>query len=607
MLLTTFLAAQEVTLKAYAPNLVEVGERFQLTYSANKRPKNFNLPSIKGFEILAGPSTSSSTSIEMINGRVTQKQTYSYTYILQAVKEGTFTIPPAEARIGNKIIRSNPLRIEVVDAGEDNQQNGNIATRHAGSSGAGKESLSGELASGNLFVAVRANKHSAVVGEPIEVTIKVYTRVNIVGFENAKFPAFDGFWSQELETNTNIFFKQEKVNGKIYNVGIIRRYLLYPQKADKLTISPFEMDVIYQAAANRPRSLFDEFFGGGVETYRKRVLSKPVTIEVKKLPENAPKSFNGAVGSYKIALSVDKHTLKANEAVTFKLKVTGKGNIKLMGTPAVEFPSTFEVFDPKVSDNISLKSIGSYGSKTFEYVAIPRTPGKYRINPVAFTYYDLAKKRYVTLHSKPVDLNVTADSSSASGVVVTGYSKEDIKFIGKDIRFIKSSAKRFYPLNTFVVASGLYHLAYVVALLLFIIFLYGYRKHLQLASDAGLMRQRKADRMAKKRLIKAKQLLQQNSSEQFYQEVHRALWGYLSDKLAIPPADLNIEEVVERLSEKNIEQADIELLTGIVDRCEYARFSPDNNHSQMDTLYNDTLALISAIENKIGKVKAKLW
>ncbi|HSA04640.1 MAG TPA: BatD family protein, partial [Tenuifilaceae bacterium] len=307
--------AQNVTIEAYAPNVVELGEQFRLTYTLTARPSSFNPPSIADFDVIAGPSTSSNTSIEMINGKVTQTQTYTYTYILEATKEGKFSIDAAEATVNGNKIKSNALSIEVVKASANTRQNNQQSTK--------QQASGADLPNDELFVAIETNKKSAYVGEPIEATIKIYTRVGIAGFEEAKFPTFDGFWSQEIATEQNISFERVNVNGKIYNVGTIRKYLLFPQKSSKLEINPFELVVVYQGRSTRSQSIFDEFFGG-VENYRKRLVSKPVSVNIRQLPDNAPESFVGAVGAYKIEATTDKTKLKTNEAVTVKLKITGR-------------------------------------------------------------------------------------------------------------------------------------------------------------------------------------------------------------------------------------------------------------------------------------------
>lgn len=586
--------AQDVTFVAQGPGMVESGERFRLTYTINSQPSNFEAPQLDNFYIIAGPSTSTNTSIEVVNGKMTRSHSITYTYVLEAVKEGKFTIPSAKAKVDRKTYESNPVEIEVIkpqntsaqQGGGQNTQGANVRnTQQAGASNIPDE---------DLFVTIDFNKHSAYLGEPIEATLKLFTRVDIAGFEDAKFPTFAGLWSQELQTSNNITFQRANVNGKIYNVGIIRKYLLFPQKSDRLEIEPFELGVIYNAPSSRPRSIFDDFFGA-VEQRRKKLVSRPVSVSIKPLPPNAPASFTGAVGSFKMTTTADKTELKANEAVTLKIAISGSGNMKLFGTPKVEFPAGFELFDPKTSDNTNTQSGNVTGSKSYEYIAIPRTSGVYQIPEVKFTYFDISKESYVTLSSQPFTLNVATDSS-ARNVVVSGYSKEDVKFIGQDIRFIKTNGTKLKPMSSFVVKGGMYRLMYLLAAVAFIAFMIFYGKHRTQMSDINIVRNRRANKAAQKRLKAANAMLSANSSEKFYEEINHAVMGYAADKLNIPLASLSLDNVKEKLMEHKVDNADIEEFKSIVDTCEYARFSPMAEHSQMDTLYSQAYRLISKLE-----------
>ncbi|MGB4329498.1 MAG: BatD family protein [Tenuifilum sp.] len=592
-----YLQSQEVTLQAYAPNLVEVGEQFSLSFTLNAKPSEFKAPSIVDFDILAGPSTSSSTSIEVINGKVTQSQSYTYTYILVANKEGKFTIEPAEAVVGKERIRSNPITIEVVKT-----SSGSAASRASQpASRSVRETQADDLPGDELFVTIELTRKSAYVGEPIEAVIKIYTRVNILAFEDAKFPAFDGFWSQEIKSSPNVNFERANVNGKIYNAGVIRRYLLFPQKADKIEIDPFELLVVYQGPRSGPRSIFDEFFGGGFETYRKRLVSKPVSINIKKLPLPEPQGFTGAVGNFKIDASVDKNSLKANDAFTYRLKISGKGNLKLIGNPKLTFPSTFEVFDPKISENISVDEGNAMGSKTYEYVCIPRAGGNFSIEPAVFSYFDPDKESYITLKTSTISVAVSADSSSSGNVMVASFGKEDIKFIGKDIRFIKTSSSAFKSKAAFWVTSGYYQLLYILLIALFIIFSYLFRRYRQRMQDVAFVKTRRASKVAQKRLKMASQLLEQNNNAQFFEEIHKAIWGYVSDKLNIPLASLILDNTSEKLTQQGVDADRVSTFRSIAETCEYARFAPMAEHSQMTDIYEKTFSLIEDLEDTLKR------
>lgn len=588
--------AQEVKLEVYAPSLVAVGEQFRLTYSINKQPTSLTPPEIKNFEILAGPSSSHSTSVQVINGRVAQSETISYTYILEASKEGKFTIEPAVAVVDNKELKSNPVTIEVIKQTNSSQQQqpGGVSDQQD------QAQTRDDLPNSELFVSVDVNRRSTYLGEPVVATLKLYTRVSIANFEDSKFPPFNGFWSQEIETTPNIEFQRENVNGKIYNVGIIKKYLLFPQKNKNLEIDPFELVVLYQQRVNRSQSIFDDFFGS-VETYRKKLVSNPITINVKDLPSNAPETFKGGVGNFKLEPSIDKKVVKTNEAITLKLKISGNGNIKLIESPTISFPEGFEVYDPKTSDKIVTTTDGASGSKLFEYVAIPRSPGNFTIPPIEFTYFDPSKSQYVTLKSQEYSIRVSSDGADSGNVSVYGYGKEDIKFIGKDIRFIKTGKLGVKPFDGFFIGSSLFYLTIIFLFLCFGAVVYFMGKHQKELSDIMLIKNKKANRVARKRLQIAESHLKSNNRDLFFEEIHKAMWGYLSDKLSIPISSLTSDNVRIELKSREINDTDIEEFMRIISVCEYARFAPATDNSEMNLLFGSALELIMKFEQIIKK------
>ncbi|HCT30094.1 MAG TPA: hypothetical protein DIW31_05055 [Bacteroidales bacterium] len=589
-----FSSAQEVALEVYAPSLVAVGEQFRLSYSINKQPTSLTPPEIKNFEILAGPSSSHSTSVQVINGRVTQSETISYTYILEAKKEGKFTIDPATAIVDGKELKSNSVTIEVIKQNNSSQQ------QSQGSEQQDRTQTRDDLPNSELFVGVDVSRRSVYLGEPIVATLKLYTRVSLANFEDSKFPPFNGFWSQEIETTPNIEFQRENINGKIYNVGIIKKYLLFPQKNKTLEIDPFELVVLYQQRVNRSQSIFDDFFGS-VETYRKKLVSKPITINVMDLPANAPESFRGGVGNFKLEPSLDKKVVKTNEAITLKLKISGNGNIKLIDSPKIGFPEGFEVYDPKTSDNVNTSTNGASGSKIFEYVAIPRTPGNFTIPSIEFTYFDPVKVQYVTLKSEPYSIKVTSDGSDSGTAQVYGYSKEDIKFIGKDIRFIKTAKLATKPYASFFIGSVLFYIIIIVLLGGFAFAVYYMSKYQKELSDIMLVKNKKANKIARKRLHIAESHLKANNRELFFEEIHKAMWGYLSDKLSIPVSNLTSDNARTEMSTKGITYVDIEEFMQIISVCEFARFAPAADNSEMSILFNRAHELIMKFEGIIKK------
>lgn len=585
--------AQKVSFTALGPGLVEVGERFSLTYTISEQPSNFVPPSLDNFYVVAGPSTSTNTSIEVVNGKMTRSHTITYSYVLQATTEGKFDIGPATVTVDKKNYTSNSVQVEVIKASTASQQ----PQQGQGGGNGSAQAQAGQPSGEELYVAVELSKRTAHIGEPIEAVLKVYSRLDIAGFEDVKFPSFNGFWSQEISSPTNITFQRANVNGRIYNMAVIRSYVLYPQQAGKVELEPFELGVIYNAPSNRrSRSIFDDFFGGGVEQRRTRLVSRTVSVNVEPLPDNAPASFGGAVGSYKMSASADKTELSANEAVTIKVKISGTGNLKLIGTPKMQFPSSFEVFDPKMTESgTGAKGVGAGGSKTYEYVAIPRAAGTYEIPPVEFAYFDLSKRAYVTLRSEPFELSVRADSS-ARNVVVSGYSKEDVKFIGQDIRFMRTGLPHLQPMHRYTVQSGMYRFAYLLLVVVFALFMVLFGRRRAQMADIGLVRNRRASKTAQRRLRMAHGLMHTAPGERFYEELNRALMGYAADKLGIAQAELSLSNVRQMLLERDVAPADVEAFARIVDTCEYARFSPADEHSQVDDLYAEAYNLIASLE-----------
>lgn len=589
----TNLFAQDVEFTVSAPNVVAVGEQFRLVYKLNARPQELNPPAFDNFYILAGPSTSSSSSIQIINGQMTQTYEFTYTYILEATEEGKFTIGPATATVSKRDYKTEAFDIEVVrGSGTQNRQ----ASPKPGVS----NQPQAEQPSDNIFIDIEFDRQTAYRGQPILATLKIYTRSNIAGFEDFKFPSFNGFWSQDVETPNNISFQRVNVDGRIYNMGVLKKYLLFPQRTGDIKIDSFELIVVAQQQGGRPQSIFDEFFGS-YQNVRLRLASKEKVLKIRDLPPNAPSSFTGAVGSYNLEAGFDKTDLKTNEAVNLKVRVAGSGNLKLIETPSFEFPSSFEIFDPKTSDRINTTSQGATGSKTFEYVAIPRGPGKFDLGKLEFSYFDPVKEKYVTLKSKPLALTVEADGTEQTGSPMVGFGREDIRFIGQDIRFIKTDdikIDRGYPI---LIGSKKYWAIITIIVVLFIAVFWWVQQQRKLLNNIMLVKNKKANKVARRRLQLAQKHLQQSNSELFHEELLKALWGYIADKLSIPVANLSSDSARVTLRNKNVEESDIEEFLRIIATCEYTRYAPKGEHSQMQGLYENAMQLISKLEGIISK------
>ncbi|MBN1988626.1 MAG: protein BatD [Bacteroidales bacterium] len=582
--------AQNVEFTATAPNVVAKGEQFRLTFSLNAEPKEFNPPGIQNFDVLAGPSLSTSTSVQVINGSVTRAVNYSYTFILEAAKEGKFTIGSATATVNKKEYTTSPITIEVVKGDEPARTNTN--QNAAGARGT-------EVSKSDLFLVVQLNKSKVYRGEPVLATVRLYSRFQLVDLADPKLPTLNGFWNQTIELPDGIKVEGVNLNGKIYQSAVLKQYLLFPQKSGKLVIDPFEIVVVYQQRSNAQRSVFDDFFGM-TETYRKRVASEPVTVNVKDLPDGAPASFSGAVGSFKIEAKTDKSSVKSNEAITYRVKISGKGNLQLIETPKVSFPAGFEVFDPKVADSYRSTLNGVSGSKTYEFVSIPRTSGDYSLEPFEFTYFDPSAQAYKTLTASAMPISVISDGNDTGLVQISGLGKEDIKFIGKDIRFIKSdfAVKRRGQL---LFGSPLYWLFFPISIMVFILVAYYISRHRELISNVALIKNKRATKEAKRRLKEAQKHLIADNKDKFYEELLRALWGFISDKLMIPVSVLNKDNVHQHLIDLKVDEDILVELELALSECEMAQYSPIKGHSHMDELYNKVHAAISKLESAIGK------
>ncbi|TDO00069.1 BatD family protein [Sunxiuqinia elliptica] len=592
LLIPAFYAgADSVRFNMSGPNVVTVGEQFRLSFTLNERGSDLQMPEIPNFDILMGPSTSQSSSIQIINGKTTQTVSFSYIFILRAKEEGTFTIRPASIKVDGKIYESNELKIQVVKGQKPATSQGGQQEQAAAASG----SINKE----DLFVKVELDKRRVFKGEQILATVKIYVAPNvpITSFNDVKLPSYAGFWTQEIDIPNQISFTREVYNNKIYQVGILKKTLLFPQQTGKITIDPFEITCLVRQRVRQQRSFFDDFFDN-YRTIEAKVVSDPVNIQVKDLP-NPPASFSGAVGNLKFSASLDKEQLKSNEAATLKVTISGNGNLRLIDAPKVEFPADFEVYDPKTNESLNATSNGLTGSKTFEYLFIPRFAGEYTIPAIQFASFDPASGKYKYDQSKAFNLQVEKGSDDQSTTVTSAYSKEDVRFIGKDIRFIKQGQYKLKPKESSFYGSLSFYLIYLGALLVFAIVALVYRKKLKENANIQLIRNKKANKVARKRLKAAAGHLKQNQDEAFYEAVLKAFWGYLSDKLSIPVADLNRENATESLKKRQVSSDTINEFIQIVDTCEFARYAPSAVGGTKDELFQQAASLMGKLEKQI--------
>jgi BatD DUF11 like domain len=584
------LFAQKLILQASKTKVI-VGETFQIQFTLNTKGSNFKQPNLSDFQIYSGPNQS--TQMSYINGSMSQSITLSY--ILAAKKEGKFTIGPASVNANGGTLQSNALVIEVGKGSSSNGNQGNQAATQNPSAPTTTE------LSDNLFVKTIVNKTKAYQGEQISVSQKIYTRYQLVGFQDVKFPDYSGFWAQDVPMNPQqLHLSNETVNGIVYQVVEIRRSFIFAQRSGKLEIPPVKIDCVIRKS-RKPRDIIEQMMGGGYDEVVYTIKSPVTAIEITPLPdENKPANFSGAVGEYNFKAQLNKDNVKANESVNLIITLTGKGNIKLVEPTNIHFPEDFETYDPKNSENINTGANGVSGTKTFDYLVIPRHEGDYKIDQINFSYFDPAKKEYITIPSPEFKIHVNKGDNTPATVIGQSDRKEDLKVLGNDIRYINKSKTALQPTDNYFFGSILFYAGIISPLFLFIGFLFLHRKNKEQNKDAIAVKSRKATKMAKKRLVVAETHLKSNNKELFYAEIFKALYGYISDKLNIPLADLSKEHISETLKTRNVSIVTIQQLLHTLDNCEYARYAPSAVSGDLQTIYNNTVELITKMEDEIN-------
>ena len=589
-------------------NIVEQDERFNVVFvvEGEHAPSDFQWEAGDDFTVVWGPQKGSSTSIQMINGKTTRSSQTSYTYILQARKTGTLTIQPAIAKVKGTQVQSNPVSIQVVASGAGSStQQAQPAQGQAQGSQQQAQTARGES---DIFMRLSLSRSSVVVGEPVTATLKIYHRANLVGFENAKFPAFKGFWSQEVETPSNIEFQREQVDGVMYNAAVLRRWVLIPQKAGDQPIDPAEIVCLVNVQRRRQStgSIFDDFFGNDYVTTRQRVSTKAATLHVQALPAGASASFGGGVGDFSVKASLSKDSLKTHDAASLLVTISGKGNIALLEAPKVNFPPDFEVYDVKTTVNTD-KS-GTTGSKTFEYPFIPRSHGDFTVGPLHYSYYDVKQRRYETVSTPALPLKVARSANAGAPAATQGNTlvvdRKGVKNLGEDIRFIRTKTRLSAPKGFMVYSTG-WWLSLLALLLAGLGCWLGFRKAAARRADVAGTRNRKATRMALKRLSTAREFLQKDLYTAFYEELHRSLVGFIGDKLAMDMADQNQENIRAALLAGSVPEATATEFVDLLAACEEARYSPAAGHDAMNAHYDQAVKLITAIDASMKKTPLK--
>ena len=597
--------AEDVVFKAQAPSQVIVGRPFQLTYSVNQRSRDLRAPEFTDFDYLAGPYTSTSSSTSFVNGHRSSSFTQTYTYTLMAQKAGTFTIGPATVKVDGENYQSNGVRIQVLPEDEQPTTQQPQQQSPANQRTQATQSSQGEnVSSENLFVRTVASKTRVHEQEALMITYKLYfANVDVAQLtNNTKLPEFTGFLKQDIEQG-EIQTQLEHYNGRNYQTAVLYRTILYPQHSGDIKIDPAKFEAVLRVQTRQQvRSIFDDFFGS--YTNVTKMLTAPgVTIHVAALPSGKPAGFSGGVGKFSITPSISQTEIQTNDAVTIKLDITGAGNMKLLKTPAIDWPEGFEPYDPKVTNNFNTTTAGVSGTKSIEYLAIPRSAGEYTIPPLSFSYFDIEDKAYRTLSTPEYTIHVKRSGASEhsgsdnDGAVVSYTHKEDIKQLGTDIRYIDTKPLNITHRKSQITNYNHLWLCYVVPLILAIVLLIILRKRIKENADITRVRYKRANKVAQKRLKAAAAALKANDKDHFYEEIERAAWTYLSDRLSIPTAELNKDNIAALLHEKRVSEDLINEVKNVLSTAEFARYAPSTDHA-MDDLYTATTNLINNLENE---------
>jgi len=490
MLFNYYAFGQDISVVAEYPEVVRTGEQFSVSWTVNSGGGEFVEPPFTGFYKLMGPQTSYSSSTQIINGKISRETSYSYVYYLQGVKEGKFVIPPASVIVKNKTYYSDSLRIEVIGSNAASQ-----STQGAG--GTKNEEITDENGD-DIFVNMSLSKRDVYLGEHIAVTVKIYTRVDISGINEIKYPGFEGFLKSDLETPPLTSLQRENINGMIYGTGVVQQFLLYPQTTGEINIDPVQISVLIRQKSGQSDPFFGDFFAN-YTTIPKVVISKPVKIKVNPLPGVKPDDFSGIVGKASMVATLSKDTVNVNDAVNLKMVISGSGNLKLANTPEMKLPTDLEVYDPKVTDNLKNGMNGTTGQKTFEYLLIPRHYGDFSIPPVTYSYFNIESKRFERITSPELHFYARKGTEQNDGITVYGgVSKEDVKYLGKDIRFIRTKPGILRKSGNIFSSKRSFYSAYAFAMILFIAVLFIRREHIRRNSDLATVRNRKAGKVAGK-------------------------------------------------------------------------------------------------------------
>lgn len=577
----------QTTCNANAPSQVRVGQPFNYTVTLNEKATQIITTNFNNFNVLNGPNSGYSSSISTINGRTTQTTSYTYTYTLSAKSEGSITIPPTTFKVNNKTIKSNSVTINVLKSEPQNQN------RKSG------QQTGGKFNEKDVFIKATASKSNPFLGEQVVITHKLYIGPSVNGgyrVDNINIPSQSGLWSYTLgdpKGNTNQ--TTEVVDGKRFTVFEIRKTAVFPQKAGEIIVTPMEMKfiarVITQQSSGDP--FIDQFFGNqSARDYELNLNSNKVILNVKPLPSSQPDNFSGLSGNFSIKALLSRDQLKTNDATNLTITISGSGNLQHIESLNLNFPTGIDVSDPKITDNINTKGTIVSGTRIFEYVIIPRNSGTFTIPSATFSYFDLKTNTYKTLTSESFSIKVEKGSGENS-VITSNSNQKNIKILGNDIRFIKSGKTELIQKQVIpFFGSTAYFTLMLTPILIGIILIILRRKQIEYYSNVALVKNKRAKKLAQSRLKNGWKLLKSNQIDQFYIEISRALWGYLSDKYHIPLSQLSLENVEIILTEKGISNEIVQQFVETLEQCEFARFAPGDKKMLMNEMYQKALDFI---------------
>ena len=595
--LFTARADGDVTFEINTPLMVTAGEMFRVEFvltNAEPDKDSFKVPSFEGLAVLAGPTTATGHSFQSINGVSSSKSTFTITYVVMGQTAGNITITPAEVTVKGKryTTKSTPIEVVAQSAKRDEQAAAEQGT-----------AVQNQIAQDDILLRLNLSRSNVYQGEPIRASLTLYTRASIAGFEDVKLPSFNGFWSQELPVDGYRATRQT-VDGKVYDSQIIKEYLLYPQQTGTLTIEPADITAVAQVVMRTNRA-FDPFFGGGSEVYNvpRKLTTGRVNVTVKELPAGAPASFTGAVGSFTMDTQLPSTELKANSAASYTVKISGTGNLTFLQAPKLNLPSSFELYDVRSTESIRSTTAGTTGYRQFEYPFIARAEGEYDIPAIEFSYFSPEKNAYVTLSSAALTLNVAPDGSAGAATpqqIITGTSKEGVRQLGSDIRFIKLGDAALSSVAAPLMFSGTYFIILLAIIVAAVVAYFVLRRAIRDSKNTVLVRNRRANKVAVQRFRAAEKFMREQNRHAFFEEMLRALWGYMSDKLNIPVSSLTKENIREELQRRGCPQEDAQRFTEIISRCDEAQYSPAES-VQMSDVYAEGVNIISRIESIIKR------